>query len=145
MAANEKEVRPRTAIAQRNNELQLAKAKLKAEADKVAADANAAGQIQTNLRAKEIKEAEADAEIAKQKKMVDLAAMRFSRENWMQRFGKLRMPNCINAKRSRSKKYEAERAAEAQKFASSRGRRYCLRVRQKLRLSVRRVLLKPKL
>ena len=61
-------------IAQRNNELQLAKAKLKAEADKAAADANAAGQIQTNLRAKEIKEAEADAEIAKQKKMVDLAA-----------------------------------------------------------------------
>lgn len=30
--------------------------------------------IQTNLRAREVKESEADAEIAKQKKMVDLAA-----------------------------------------------------------------------
>lgn len=74
MAANAKEVEAQTAIAQRNNELQLAKAKLKAEADKAAADADAAGRIQMNLRAKEIKEAEADAEIAKQKKMVDLAA-----------------------------------------------------------------------
>ena len=36
MAANEKEVEAQTAIAQRNNELQLAKAKLKAEADKAA-------------------------------------------------------------------------------------------------------------
>ena len=38
----------------RNNELELAKSKLKAEADKAAADANAAGMIQTNLRAKEV-------------------------------------------------------------------------------------------
>lgn len=74
MAANEKEIEAQTAIAQRNNELELAKSKLKAEADKAAADANAAGMIQTNLRAKEVKESEADAEIARQKKMVDLAA-----------------------------------------------------------------------
>ena len=53
MAANEKEIEAQTAIAQRNNELELAKSKLKAEADKAAADANAAGMIQTNLRAKE--------------------------------------------------------------------------------------------
>ena len=74
MAANEKEIEAQTAIAQRNNELELAKSKLKAEADKAAADAQAAGMIQTNLRAKEVKESEADAEIARQKKMVDLAA-----------------------------------------------------------------------
>lgn len=74
MAANEKEIEAQTAIAKRNNELNLAKSKLKAEADKAAADADAAGMIQTNLRAKEVKESEADAEIAKQKKMVDLAA-----------------------------------------------------------------------
>ena len=54
MAANEKEIEAQTAIAQRNNELELAKSKLKAEADKAAADANAAGMIQTNLRAKEV-------------------------------------------------------------------------------------------
>lgn len=59
MAANEKEIEAQTAIAQRNNELELAKSKLKAEADKAAADANAAGMIQTNLRAKEVKESEA--------------------------------------------------------------------------------------
>ena len=64
MAANEKEIEAQTAIAQRNNELELAKSKLKAEADKAAADANAAGMIQTNLRAKEVKESEADAERA---------------------------------------------------------------------------------
>lgn len=74
MAANEKEIEAQTAIAKRNNELQLAKSKLKAEADKAAANAQAAGMIQTNLRAREVKESEADAEIAKQKKMVDLAA-----------------------------------------------------------------------
>ena len=67
MAANEKEIEAQTAIAQRNNELELAKSKLKAEADKAAADAHAAGMIQTNLRAKEVKESEADAEIARQK------------------------------------------------------------------------------
>ena len=61
MAANEKEIEAQTAIAQRNNELELAKSKLKAEADKAAADANAAGMIQTNLRAKEVKESEAEA------------------------------------------------------------------------------------
>lgn len=64
MAANEKEIEAQTAIAQRNNELELAKSKLKAEADKAAADANAAGMIQTNLRAKEVKESEADAAVA---------------------------------------------------------------------------------
>ena len=37
MAANEKEIEAQTAIAQRNNELELAKSKLKAEADKAAA------------------------------------------------------------------------------------------------------------
>ena len=94
MAANEKEIEAQTAIAQRNNELELAKSKLKAEADKAAADANAAGMIQTNLRAKEVKESEADAEIARQKKMVDLAAQE-----------------------AEAQKYEAERAAEAAKFA----------------------------
>ena len=87
MAANEKEIEAQTAIAQRNNELELAKSKLKAEADKAAADANAAGMIQTNLRAKEVKESEADAELYRRQKEAE------------------------------AQKYEAERAAEAAKFA----------------------------
>ena len=62
--ANEKQVEAQTAIARRNNEYILEKARLKAEADKAQADANAAGQIQDNLRAKEIREAEVEAEKA---------------------------------------------------------------------------------
>lgn len=120
MAANAKEVEAQTAIAQRNNELQLAKAKLKAEADKATADANAAGQIQTNIRAKDIKEAEADAEIAKQKKMVDLAAQEAEVQ---QRKLDAEVRKAADAelykrqKEAEARKYEAERAAEAQKFA----------------------------
>lgn len=120
MAANAKEVEAQTAIAKRNNELQLAKAKLKAEADKAAADADAAGQIQMNLRAKEIKEAEADAEIAKQKKMVDLAAQEAEVQ---QRKLDAEVRKQADAdlyrrqKEAEAKKYEAERAAEAQKFS----------------------------
>ena len=89
-------------------------------ADKAAADANAAGQIQTNLRAKEIKEAEADAEIAKQKKMVDLAAQEAEVQ---QRKLDAEVRKAADAelykrqKEAEAKKYEAERAAEAQKFA----------------------------
>ena len=111
MAANEKEIEAQTAIAQRNNELELAKSKLKAEADKAAADANAAGMIQTNLRAKEVKESEADAEIARQKKMVDLAAQ--DAEVRKQADAELYR----RQKEAEAQKYEAERAAEAAKFA----------------------------
>lgn len=120
MAANEKEIEAQTAIAQRNNELELAKSKLKAEADKAAADANAAGMIQTNLRAKEVKESEADAEIARQKKMVDLAAQEAEVQ---QRKLDAEVRKQADAelyrrqKEAEAQKYEAERAAEAAKFA----------------------------
>lgn len=97
MAANEKEIEAQTAIAQRNNELELAKSKLKAEADKAAADANAAGMIQTNLRAKEaeVQQRKLDAEVRKQ---ADAELYRRQKE-------------------AEAQKYEAERAAEAAKFA----------------------------
>ena len=120
MAANEKEIEAQTAIAKRNNELQLAKSKLKAEADKAAADAQAAGMIQTNLRAREVKESEADAEIAKQKKMVDLAAQEAEVQ---QRKLDAEVRKQADAelyrrqKEAEAQKYEAERAAEAAKFA----------------------------
>lgn len=97
MAANEKEIEAQTAIAQRNNELELAKSKLKAEADKAAADANAAGMIQTNLRAQEaeVQQRKLDAEVRKQ---ADAELYRRQKE-------------------AEAQKYEAERAAEAAKFA----------------------------
>ena len=113
MAANEKEIEAQTAIAKRNNELELAKSKLKAEADKAAADAQAAGMIQTNLRAREVKESEADAEIAKQKKMVDLAAQEAEVQ---QRKLDAEVRKQADAELYRRQK-EAERAAEAAKFA----------------------------
>ena len=114
MAANEKEIEAQTAIAQRTNELELAKS------DKAAADANAAGMIQTNLRAKEVKESEADAEIARQKKMVDLAAQEAEVQ---QRKLDAEVRKQADAelyrrqKEAEAQKYEAERAAEAAKFA----------------------------
>ena len=120
MAANEKEIEAQTAIAKRNNELELAKSQLKAEADKAAADAQAAGMIQTNLRAREVKESEADAEIAKQKKMVDLAAQEAEVQ---QRKLDAEVRKQADAelyrrqKEAEAQKYEAERAAEAAKFA----------------------------
>lgn len=92
----------------------------KAEADKAAADANAAGMIQTNLRAKEVKESEADAEIARQKKMVDLAAQEAEVQ---QRKLDAEVRKQADAelyrrqKEAEAQKYEAERAAEAAKFA----------------------------
>ena len=109
MAANEKEIEAQTAIAQRNNELELAKSKLKAEADKAAADANAAGMIQTNLRAKEVKESEADAEIARQKKMVDLAAQEAEVQQ--------RKLDAEVRKQADAELYRRQKAAEAAKFA----------------------------
>ena len=111
MAANEKEIEAQTAIAKRNNELELAKSQLKAEADKAAADAQAAGMIQTNLRAREVKESEADAEIAKQKKMVQ--QRKLDAEVRKQADAELYR----RQKEAEAQKYEAERAAEAAKFA----------------------------
>ena len=93
---------------------------LEAEADKAAADADAAGMIQTNLRAKDVKESEADAEIAKQKKMVDLAAQEAEVQ---QRKLDAEVRKQADAelyrrqKEAEAQKYEAERAAEAAKFA----------------------------
>lgn len=83
-------------------------------------DKTAAGMIQTNLRAKEVKESEADAEIARQKKMVDLAAQEAEVQ---QRKLDAEVRKQADAelyrrqKEAEAQKYEAERAAEAAKFA----------------------------
>jgi len=94
--------------------------KKRASIAKAEADANAAGMIQTNLRAKEVKESEADAEIARQKKMVDLAAQEAEVQ---QRKLDAEVRKQADAelyrrqKEAEAQKYEAERAAEAAKFA----------------------------
>lgn len=120
MEANEKEIEAQTVIAKRNNDLALEKSRLKAEADKAAADAEAAGMIQTNIRAKEVKESEADAEIAKQKKMIDLAAQEAEVQQRKLDAEVRKQADADLYKRQKeaeAKKYESERAAEAQKFA----------------------------
>ncbi len=119
MLANEKRIESQTAIARRNNELALEQARLKAEADKANADANAAGQVQTNLRAKEIREAEADAEIARQTKMVDLAAKEAEVQQQKLDAEVRKQADADLYKRQKdaeAKKYEAEKAAEAEKY-----------------------------
>ncbi len=117
--ANEKQIESQTAIAKRNNELELEKASLKAEADKANADAEAAGQIQRNLRAKEIREAEVDAEIAKQRKMVDLAAQEAEVQQRKLDAEVRKQADADLYKRKQdaeAQKYEAEKAAEAAKY-----------------------------
>ena len=119
-AANEREVAAQTAIATRNNEFKLTQAKLRAEADKANADADAAGQIQANVRAKDIKESEADAEIARQKKLVEVAAQEAEVQ---QRKLDAEIRKQADAELYRrqqeaeAQKYEAERSAEAQNTA----------------------------
>ena len=94
MAANEKEIEAQTAIAQRNNELELAKSKLKAEADKAAADANAAGMIQTNLRAKEVKDSS-----TRWPTKFCRCRPRSSSASWMPRSASRPTPSCTAARR----------------------------------------------
>lgn len=118
--ANEKEIESKTAIAQRNNEYLLAQAALKTKADRANADAEAAGQIQMNLRDKEIKEAEADAAIAQQKKMVELAAKEAEvRQQKLDAEVRKQADADLykRQKEAEAKKYEAERSAESAKFA----------------------------
>ena len=147
MAANEKEIEAQTAIAKRNNELELAKSQLKAEADKAAADAQAAGMIQTNLRAREVKESEADAEIAKQKKMVDLAAQeqRSSSASWTPRYASRPMPSFTAARRRPKRKSMSRarrRGCKVRQAAGAEG--IALVGRAEPRLSARRVWLRPR-
>ena len=81
--------------------------------------------IQTNLRAKEVKESEADAEIARQKKMVDLAAQEAEVQ---QRKLDAEVRKQADAelyrrqKEAEAQKYEAERAAEARSCQAAGGR-----------------------
>lgn len=71
-AANAADVEARTSIAERENTLAIRKAKLQAEADSEQAVADAAGEIQRQKQLRTIREAEADAELGRQKKEVEV-------------------------------------------------------------------------
>ena len=122
MAANEKEIEAQTAIAQRNNELELAKSRLKAEADKAAADANAAGMIQTNLRAKGGQGSPRPTPRSPARRRWSTwppRRPRSSSASWMPRSAKQADAELYRRqKEAEAQKYEAERAAEAAKLPS---------------------------
>ena len=146
MAANAKEVEAQTAIAQRNNELKLAKARLQAEADKAAADANAAGQIQTNLRAKEIKES---TEYYNQNaKPTSLRRKpKFSSENSMLKFASRQMPTYTVA-RKRRRQRSTRRSVQPKRRSLLNSRKQkasSLSAKPRRKQSVRKVLPKLKL
>ena len=114
--ANEREVASQQAIEENNTRLAVKKAELKAQADRAAADAEAAGQIQKQIQAKTLKEREADAEIAAEEKEIIRAGK--AAEVEQQRLDaeikkKADAELYRRQKEAEAKKFEAERQAEA--------------------------------
>ena len=114
--ANEREVASQQAIEENNTRLAVKKAELKAQADRAAADAEAAGQIQMQIQAKTLKEREADAEIAAEEKEIIRAGK--AAEVEQQRLDaeikkKADAELYRRQKEAEAKKFEAERQAEA--------------------------------
>ena len=108
--ANEGQVAADTAIAENNNTLALRKSALKAEADKAAVDAEAAGKIQRQIQEKTLREREADADIAAQEK----AIIRTDKEVEVQ---KRRLSAEIREKAD-ADKYAANAKADAERYAA---------------------------
>ncbi len=119
MAANEKEIEAQTAIAKRNNELNLAKS-TESRGRQGRCRRGRCRYDPDKLACKGGQGVRGDAEIAKQKKMVDLAAQEAEVQ---QRKLDAEVRKQADAelyrrqKQAEAQKYEAERAAEAAKFA----------------------------
>lgn len=117
--ANEKTVEAEMVIAEKNNSLDLRRSALKAEADRAAVDAQAAGQIQEQVQAKTINERKEEAEIARTEKQIIRAEKEAQVEQ--QRLNaeiqkKADADLYRRQKEADAKKYEAMAAAEALKF-----------------------------
>lgn len=108
--ANEGQVKADTAIAENNNQLALKKSALKAEADKAAVDAEAAGKIQQQIQEKTLRERQADADIAAQEK----AIVRTDKETEVQK----RKLNAQIREQADAEKYAANARADAEKYAA---------------------------
>ena len=98
--------------AQANTDLALRKAELKAQADKAAADADAAGKIQVQVQEKVRKQAEADVQIAAQEKEI----LRAEKEAEV----KQRQLDAEVRKKADAEKYQTEKQAEARKYQAER-------------------------
>lgn len=110
--ANEAQVASEQAIAENNNRLALKQSELKAQSDRAAADADAAGRIQTQIQAKTLKEKEADAQIAAEEKKITLAAR--AAEVEQQRL------DAEVRKRADADLYRRQKEAEAEQFEAER-------------------------
>lgn len=98
--------------AEANTQLALKKAELKAQADKAAADADAAGKIRIQEQEKIRKQAEADVQIAAQEKEI----LRAEKEAEV----KQRQLDAEVRKKADADKYQAEKRAEAAKYQAER-------------------------
>ena len=96
--------------AEANTRLALKKAELKAQADKAAVDAEAAGKIQVQVQEKVRKLAEADVQIAAQEKEI----VRAEKEAEV----KQRQLDAEVRKKADAEKYQTEKRAEAAKYAA---------------------------
>lgn len=122
-AANETEVASMSAIAEKNNQLEIKKAQLKKEADIRKAEADAAYEIEKENQRKTIEVAAANADIAKQEKEVDLQGRKADVEE--QRLTaeikkKADADKYQEQQRADAERYKREQEAEAAKFEQER-------------------------
>ena len=129
--ANDAEVASKKAIAEKNNELALRQAELKAAEDKAAAEADAAGKIEEQVQAKTIKERTADAEIAAETKKIELAARAAEVER--------ERLNAEVQKKADAALYESQRKADAQEYAQRKNADAALYAKQQEAEGIRKV------
>lgn len=129
--ANDAEIAAQKAIAEKNNELALRKAELKAAEDKAAAEADAAGKIEAQVQAKTIKERTADAEIAAETKKIELAARAAEVER--------ERLNAEVQKKADAALYEAQRKADAEEYAQRKNADAALYAKQQEAEGIRKV------
>lgn len=121
--ASIEQVRAQTAIAQRNNELEIKKAELKIQEDTKRAEADAAYKIQTQASRKTLEIKQQEADIAKREKEIELQA----REAEVAE----KKLDAEVKKKAEAEKYAAQQKADAEKYVRERGAEAALFERQK--------------
>ena len=121
--ASIEQVRAQTAIAQRNNELEIKKAELKIQEDTKRAEADAAYKIQTQASRKTLEIKQQEADIAKREKEIELQA----REAEVAE----KKLDAEVKKKAEAEKYAAQQKADAEKYVRERDAEAALFERQK--------------
>ncbi len=132
-ASNEEEVKAKTIIAQRENELSIKKSELKIQSDIKKAEADAAYHIQEQEQRKTIEIATADANIARQEKEIELKEkdVAVTEQTLAAQVKKKADADLYAAqKKAEAQKYSQEKDAEAQLFVKQKeaeGRLYSVK------------------